>query len=190
METAQATYENAERTPRKSAMTLPLQMLIGLILGTLVGIFWPSLATQLQPLGLLFIEAIKMVIIPLVFCAVTLGVYRMGSEARNLGRVAGITAAWFMLATTVAISIALLLNVIFHPGVGTGLEPTGAVPENLATSVDLTSFQPTSSRPWPNSGCCPCWYSPCCLVWPWSASGQRRKESWASWKRCLPWFSK
>lgn len=115
-------------------------MLMGLALGAIIGINWPALAKVFEPFGLIFIEAIKMVVIPLVFSAVTLGVYRMGSDMRQLGRVAGIAVTWFLVATIVSIVIALILHQVFHPGVGTGLVPTGKVPANLATSVDWVKY--------------------------------------------------
>ena len=77
-----------EAPVKRSILSLPLQMLAGLILGLIVGSAWPSLGTSLQPIGTAFIEAIKMIVIPLVFSAVTLGIYKMGANMRQLGRVA------------------------------------------------------------------------------------------------------
>jgi DAACS family dicarboxylate/amino acid:cation (Na+ or H+) symporter len=125
-------------TPRRS--TLPLQMLIGLILGLLVGLEWPGLGKSLQPIGGAFIQAIQMIVIPVIFSAVTLGVWRMGENLRQLGRVAVIAFVWFYLASLFAILIALGLNGIFHPGSGANVVPTGAVPPNLAVSVDWTRY--------------------------------------------------
>ena len=125
---------------RKGVSSLPLQTVIGLLLGAFVGLKWPEFAKLLNPLGLLFIEAIKMVVIPLVFSSVTLGAYRMGSDMRQLGRVAGVAGLWFLIATIVSIVVALAIHQIFHPGVGAGLVPTGSVPPNLATSVDWAHY--------------------------------------------------
>jgi dicarboxylate/amino acid:cation (Na+ or H+) symporter, DAACS family len=120
--------------------TLPLQMLAGLVLGLIVGIGWPSLGQTLQPIGTAFIQAIQMIVIPLIFSAVTLGVYRMGENARQLGRVAVIAFVWFYVATLFAVLVALGLNGLFHPGIGANLVPTGKVPANLALSVDWTKY--------------------------------------------------
>jgi dicarboxylate/amino acid:cation (Na+ or H+) symporter, DAACS family len=119
---------------------LPLQTVFGLLLGAVVGLKWPELAKLFNPLGLLFIEAIKMVVIPLVFSSVTLGAYRMGSDMRQLGRVAGVAAGYFLIATVVSILVALILHSLIHPGVGTGLAPTGSLPPNLASSVDWVHY--------------------------------------------------
>ena len=121
-------------------MGLPLKMLVGLALGLLVGMEWPSFGKTLQPVGTAFIQAVQMIVIPLIFSAVTLGVHRMGESARQLGRVAIVAFGWFYLATLLAVLIGLGVNGLFHPGVGANLVPTGSVPPNLALSVDWTKY--------------------------------------------------
>src|SRR5258708_21860376 len=100
---------------------LPVQMLIELIVGLAIGFLGPALGASLQPIGTAFIEAIKMVVIPIVFSVVTLGVYKMGADIKQLGRVALISFGWFYLATVILIVIALGLDGVFHPGVGANL---------------------------------------------------------------------
>ena len=129
-----------QSVPARRRLSLPLQMLIGLMLGLLVGMEWPGLGRHLQPIGTAFIEAIQMIVIPLIFSAVTLGVYRMGENARVLGRVAVIAFVWFYLASFFAIVVALTVNGIFHPGAGANVVATGKIPPNLALSVDWTKF--------------------------------------------------
>jgi DAACS family dicarboxylate/amino acid:cation (Na+ or H+) symporter len=127
-------------TPVRRRSSLPLQMLIGLLLGLLVGLEWPGLGRTLQPIGTAFIQAIQMIVIPLIFSAVTLGVCRMGENTRQLGRVAVVAFVWFYVATLFAVLVALGLNGLFHPGVGANLVPTGKIPANLALSVDWTKY--------------------------------------------------
>ncbi len=127
-------------TPARRRSTLPIQMLAGLALGLVVGIEWPSVGKSLQPIGTAFIQAIQMIVIPLIFAAVTLGVYRMGENARQLGRVAVVAFVWFYVATLFAVLVALGLNGLFHPGAGANLVATGNVPPNLALSVDWTKY--------------------------------------------------
>jgi hypothetical protein len=118
----------------------PLQMFGGLVIGLVLALLWPSFAQALQPIGTAFIEAIKMIIIPLIVASVSLGTYKMGTNLGQLGRVAGISFAWFYFATFCAILIALGLDGLFHPGLGVGLVPTGKVPPNLAVSIDWVKF--------------------------------------------------
>lgn len=127
-----------DRTRR--VVPLPLQMLLGLGAGLAIGFLWPKLGANLQPIGTAFIEAIKMVVIPIVFSVVTLGIYKMGADIRQLGRVALVAFVWFYLATFLLIVIALGLDGLFHPGVGANLVPSGKIPPNLAISVDWVKF--------------------------------------------------
>jgi DAACS family dicarboxylate/amino acid:cation (Na+ or H+) symporter len=130
----------AEPGRARGGLSLPLQMLAGLIAGLAIGLWWPELGAKLQPIGTAFIEAIKMVVIPIVFSVVTLGVYKMGTDIKQLGRVALIAFGWFYLATLILIVIALGLDGLFHPGVGANLVPSGKIPPNLAVSVDWVKF--------------------------------------------------
>jgi len=125
---------------RRRLPPLPLQMMLGLLAGLADGMLWPKIGAGLQPFGTAFIEAIKMVVIPLVFSAVTLGVARMGSELNRFGRVAVLALGWFMFATLVSIVIGLALNGIFHPGAGASLASSGKLPANMAASVDWTKY--------------------------------------------------
>src|SRR5258706_12521449 len=129
----------ANGTTRVS-FALPLQMLADLVIGLMLAMAWPSFAASLQPIGTAFIEAIRMIVIPLIVASVTLGTYKMGTDLRQLGRVAALAFGWFYFATLCAILIALVLDGIVHPGVGVGLVPTGKIPPNLAVSVDWVKF--------------------------------------------------
>jgi dicarboxylate/amino acid:cation (Na+ or H+) symporter, DAACS family len=116
------------------------QIMAGLALGIVVGLIWPDFSKQLQPVGTLFIKAIKMIVIPLVFSAVTLGIYTMGRDLKQLGRLGAMAFIWFYFATGMSIALGIILSVIFHPGAGLALQATGSVPANLATSVNWTNF--------------------------------------------------
>jgi len=122
------------------AMPLAFKMLIGLILGLGVGLLWPNAGASLRPVGTAFVEAVKMIVIPVVFSSVALGIYRMGTEFRVLGRIVAISLGYFYLATVISIIIGLLLNAAFHPGAGAPLAATGKVPANLVVSVDWIKF--------------------------------------------------
>ncbi len=126
--------------PVRRRSALPLQMLAGLMLGLLVGLERPSLGSKLQPFGTAFIQAVQMIVIPLIFSSVTPGVCRMGENARQLGRVAVVAFVWFYVATLFAVLVALGLDGLFHPGAGANLVATGKVPANLMLSVDWTKY--------------------------------------------------
>lgn len=125
---------------RMVRLPLAVQMLVGLVAGLAVGLIWPDVGVSLRPIGNGFVEAVKMIVIPVVFASVTLGIYRMGTELKVLGRVVVICLGYFYLATVISILIGLMLNAIFHPGAGAPLAATGKLPSNLAVSVDWVKF--------------------------------------------------
>ncbi|WP_246801578.1 dicarboxylate/amino acid:cation symporter [Bradyrhizobium genosp. L] len=125
---------------RMLRLPLAVQMLVGLVAGLAVGLIWPEFGASLRPIGTGFVEAVKMIVIPVVFASVALGIYRMGTELKVLGRVVVICLGYFYLATVISILIGLMLNGIFHPGAGAPLAATGKLPSNLAVSVDWIKF--------------------------------------------------
>jgi len=115
-------------------------MLLGLVLGCAVGFLFPHFAEKLAPVGTAFVQAIKMIVVPLVFTAITLGICQMGNQARSLGRVSAISLIYFFVATVISISIGLGLNALFHPGLGANLAEAAKPGKVVAASVDWTKF--------------------------------------------------
>ena len=130
-----------EKAPTsKRRFPLWIQILIGLVLGCVIGALRPKLGAALQPFGTVFIKAIKMIVIPLVFSAVTLGIYKMSANFKTLGRLAVLAFGWFYFATGCCVALGIALNAIFHPGAGVALKATGNIPTNLAHSIDWVKF--------------------------------------------------
>lgn len=122
--------------------TIPLwkQIFVGLIVGIAVGFWAPDIAKTLAPVGTAFMKAIKMIVIPLVFSAVTLGIYKMGTNMKELGKLSLIAFIWFYAATGIAMVIGIMLNEVFHPAAGLALQATGSVPKDIAKAVDWGKF--------------------------------------------------
>ena len=127
-------------TGKKRPIPLPIQMVLGLVLGVACGFLAPHFSQALAPVGTAFVQAIKMIVVPLVFTAITLGIYQMGNSAKQLGKVSVISLLYFFIATVVAIVIGLALNGMFHPGVGVNLSHTAELPKNINTTVNWTKF--------------------------------------------------
>lgn len=117
-----------------------VQILIGLAVGCLIGVTWHGFGAALLPIGTAFIKLIKVIVIPLVFSAVTLGIYKMGTDIKQLGKLGVIAFVWFFVATGIAAILGLLLNGVFHPGAGVELQATGKLPDKLSTSIDWVQF--------------------------------------------------
>ena len=132
--------ETTTATTKKRPIPLPIQMVLGLVLGMAFGFAAPHFAQTLAPVGTAFVQAIKMIVVPLVFTAITLGIYQMGNSAKQLGKVSVISLLYFFIATVAAIVIGLALNGMFHPGMGVNLSHTAELPKNLNTTVNWTKF--------------------------------------------------
>ncbi|MDX2084232.1 MAG: cation:dicarboxylase symporter family transporter [Candidatus Melainabacteria bacterium] len=101
--------------------SLTAQIFIGLLLGGLIGVFLPEIGAQLQPLAGLFLRMIKMLIAPLLFATLVVGIAGSGDH-KQLGRLGLKTILYFEIATTVALAIGLLVANTLKPGEGMNLE--------------------------------------------------------------------
>ncbi len=99
------------------------KILIGMVLGVVAGTMLGPDAELLSPIGTLFINAIKMLIVPLVFCSLVVGVTSM-QDTRQMGRVGLKSMVLYMGTTAVAVSIGLLLGNLLAPGAGINMAVT------------------------------------------------------------------
>ena len=103
-------------------MNLSTKILIGLALGIIAGLELGAegagfAKTWIGPLGTIFMNMIKMVIVPLVFSSLVIGVCSLG-DIKKVGRIGIKTIAWYMLTTAFAIVIGLGFGTAFQPGAG------------------------------------------------------------------------
>ena len=96
---------------------LTVRVLIAITLGILTGYFFPETAAKLKPLGDVFINLIKMVIAPIIFLTIVLGISNMG-DLKKVGRVGGKALLYFEIVTTGALAIGLVLANLIRPGDG------------------------------------------------------------------------
>ena len=112
-----------------------VHVVIGMVGGVLIGHFAPHFGERLQPLGDAFIKAMRMLIAPIVFTTVVLGITNMGDMAR-VGRVALKALIYFEVMTTIALALGLAMVNIWRPGVGMHINPgtldTSAVASYIA----------------------------------------------------------
>ncbi|MEH7074955.1 dicarboxylate/amino acid:cation symporter [Neobacillus drentensis] len=96
---------------------LTVQVLMGIILGIVIGFLFPKFGTELKVLADIFIKLIKMVIAPIVFLTIVIGIGNMG-DLKKVGRIGGKALLYFEIVTTFALAIGLLLVNIIQPGSG------------------------------------------------------------------------
>lgn len=121
---------------------LYVQVLIGIVLGVLVGLFYPETGTTLKPLAEIFIKAIKMLIAPIIFCTVVSGIASMG-DLKRVGRVGLKALIYFEVLTTLALVIGLLVANIAEPGAGmqteTSVKETAKISEFTEKAHDSST---------------------------------------------------
>ncbi|HLX00765.1 MAG TPA: dicarboxylate/amino acid:cation symporter [Trinickia sp.] len=125
--------------PRRR-ISMPVQMLAGLVLGILFGLFAPSAGAKLAFLATMFGHAIKMVVMPLILLSVTVGVFRLGVQRSRLGKTVLLSIGFFVVMTLIASVLGLGLNMFFRPGLNAAMTQTAAMPKNLAGGIDWTNF--------------------------------------------------
>ena len=100
-------------------LPLSLRILLGLGLGVLAGLALQNApefaAAWIQPFGTLFLNLVKMLVVPLVFCSLTAGVGGLG-DARHMGRVGGRTLLFYLCTTALAVALGLLAANLFPVG--------------------------------------------------------------------------
>jgi len=104
--------------------SLTTQIFLGLLIGIAVGYLWPSFGVGVKPLADLFLRMIKMIIAPLLFATLVVGIAGTG-DLKAMGRIGLKALIYFEAATTIALFLGLLLVNTFRPGAGVSL-PTGA----------------------------------------------------------------
>ena len=116
------------------------QILVGLILGIVIGFVWPSFGVALRPLADLFLRLIKMIIAPLLFSTLVVGIGGAG-DLKALGRMGVKALVYFELATTVALLLGLALVNIFAPGSGLAVPLVG-------DTASVTAMAASAQRGW------------------------------------------
>ncbi len=108
----------------KARISLPTQMAIGMALGIVAGMVAPEMGSTFKPLGQLFINLIRMVVVPLVLCTIVAGSASVG-DINKLGRVASKTLIYYFGTTAVAVVLGLVFANIFNPGEGLNIATEG-----------------------------------------------------------------
>ncbi len=131
--------------PWKWHRVLYVQVIAAVIVGILLGHFFPDLGIRLKPLGDAFIRLVKMLIAPIVFCTVVHGIASFG-DLKKVGRLGIKTLVYFETVSTLALVIGLLVVNYFQPGAGFNVNPDTLDPKatqsyiQKAQALDTTDF--------------------------------------------------
>ncbi|AUZ86984.1 cation:dicarboxylate symporter family transporter [Arthrobacter sp. TmT3-37] len=109
---------------------LYIAVIVAVVLGAILGLAAPEFAKALKPLGTGFINLIKMMIAPIIFCTIVLGIGSI-AKAATVGKVGGLALGYFILMSTFALAIGLVVGNLIQPGEGLDISSsTYEVPES------------------------------------------------------------
>ena len=151
-------------------MQLYFQVLFGVILGVLLGHFFPDFAALFKPLGDAFIKIVKMMIVPVVFCTIVIGIATVGGN-QSIGKTLLKAMGLFYVLTIIALTVGLIAVETIKPGEGmhiaaSSIDPAKPhdTPKVLKISTlsmcCFTSFRQASLLRLPRAKFCRCFSSP------------------------------
>ncbi|WP_430782606.1 cation:dicarboxylate symporter family transporter [Actinoplanes sp. G11-F43] len=117
---------------------LYLAVIVAVLLGIAVGLIVPDVAVELKPIGTGFVDLIKMMIAPVIFCTIVLGVGSI-RQAAQVGKVGGLALGYFLTMSTVALAIGLVVGNLIHPGSGMRLDASTAAAGQKAVGEDTAT---------------------------------------------------
>ncbi|MCG5432862.1 cation:dicarboxylase symporter family transporter [Mycobacterium sp. MYCO198283] len=121
-DTDSATGDQPAEPKRDRTHWLYILVIVGVVAGIVVGLLAPDTGSALGELGTLFVNLIKMMISPVIFCTIVLGIGKVRAAA-SVGKVGGLALGYFLVMSTVALAIGLVVGNLISPG--TGLDVQG-----------------------------------------------------------------
>lgn len=121
-----------------------LQVVFALIIGIALGLSFHDFSLNLKPLGDGFISLIKMLIAPIVFCVVVLGIYG-AQDIKKMGKVGAKTILYFEIVTSIALVFGIAVAYIFKPGAGMNIDLTALDAKDLAVYTERAEHLSSSS---------------------------------------------
>ncbi len=123
--------------------SLYIQVLLAISIGIFLGHFYPELGTAMQPLGTAFIKLIKMIIAPIIFCTVVVGIAGM-EDMKKVGKTGGYALLYFEIVSTIALIIGLVVINVVKPGVGMHIDPASLDQQSISKYTAPDQMQSTT----------------------------------------------
>lgn len=136
-------HAQTEKIKKPFYKGLFFQIIASIVAGILVGYFWPTIGVALKPLGDGFIKLIKMIIAPLVFGVVVVGIAKVG-DIKAVGRMGGKTILYFEIVTTLALIIGMVVANLMNPGAGMNVN-TDTLSTDAVTKATKGSQLPSTT---------------------------------------------
>jgi len=123
--------------------SLYLQVIFAIIVGVLLGFFFPETAASMKPLGDAFIKLIKMIIAPIIFCTVVVGIAGM-EDMKKVGKTGGYALLYFEVVSTIALIVGLTIVNTVQPGAGMNIDPATLDTKAVAAYAKPGQLQSTT----------------------------------------------
>jgi aerobic C4-dicarboxylate transport protein len=129
--------------PKPFYKSLYFQVITAIIIGVLLGHFYPETGAAMKPLGDGFIKLIKMIIAPIIFCTVVVGIAGM-EDMKKVGKTGGLALLYFEVVSTLALVIGLVIINLVGPGVGMNVDASALDTKSIAAYTGPGKMQSTT----------------------------------------------
>src|ERR1700751_4265034 len=130
------------KTHKPLYKSLYFQVICAIVIGVLIGHFYPETGTALKPLGDAFIKLIKMIIAPIIFCTVVIGIAGM-EDMKKVGKTGGLALLYFEIVSSIALIVGLLIVNFVQPGAGMNVDPATLDTKGVAAYTKPGQMQST-----------------------------------------------
>jgi aerobic C4-dicarboxylate transport protein len=123
--------------------SLYFQVIVAIVIGVLLGHFFPDAGAAMKPLGDGFIRLIKMIIAPIIFCTVVVGIAGM-EDMKKVGKTGGYALLYFEIVSTIALIVGLVIVNLVRPGAGMNIDPATLDTKGIAAYTKPGQMQSTT----------------------------------------------
>ena len=123
--------------------SLYAQVIFAILVGVLLGHFWPATGEAMKPLGDGFIKLIKMIIAPIIFCTVVVGIAGM-EDMKKVGKTGGLALLYFEVVSSIALVVGLVIVNLVQPGVGMNIDASALDTKGIAAYTKPGQMQSTT----------------------------------------------
>src|SRR5574337_1192501 len=129
--------------PKPIYKSLYFQVITAIVIGVLLGHFYPETGTAMKPLGDGFIKLIKMIIAPIIFCTVVVGIAGM-EDMKKVGKTGGLALLYFEIVSSIALMVGLLIINVAQPGAGMNVDVSQLDIKGIAACTGPGKMQSTT----------------------------------------------
>jgi aerobic C4-dicarboxylate transport protein len=128
--------------PKPLYKSLYLQVIVAIVIGVLLGYFYPKAGEEMKPFGDAFIKLIKMMIAPIIFCTVVVGIAGM-EDMKKVGKTGGLALLYFEIVSSIALMVGLAIVNIVQPGAGMNVDVNALDSKSVAAYTGPGKMQGT-----------------------------------------------